>query len=49
MLVKLPYQVPDYVEDYSLRVPPGQCSLHNPFTIFDNEEIRGTLEQEPAF
>ncbi len=48
ILLKLPYQVPDYVEDYSLRVPTGQCSLHNPFTIYGNEEIRGKLEEDSS-
>jgi penicillin-binding protein 1A len=46
VLIKLPYQVPDYVEDYNLRIPTEQCSLHNSFSIFGNEEIRERLKEE---
>ena len=35
-VIKLPYSVPSFVQDYSLRAPAGTCTLHGPGTANSN-------------
>lgn len=47
-LIDLPYQVPDYVLDYPLRLPKEKCNIHGPRTQGQNQEIEVPVCTDPS-
>ena len=47
-LIDLPYQVPDYVLDYPLRLPKEKCNIHGPGTQGQNQEIEVPVCTDPS-
>ncbi|NYE58329.1 transglycosylase domain-containing protein [Carboxydothermus ferrireducens] len=47
-LIDLPYEVPSYVLDYSLRLPKEKCNIHGPGSQSSTQEVEVPICTDPS-